>query len=95
MAIEYDRAVGYEDLTVADEAVGVAFATAAEMEWMFATVETAQVRYRYDGGNPTSTSGHLAEIGDVIRVHGGGNIAAFRAIRTGGMSGVLRITFER
>lgn len=95
ISLSSNPAFGYEALTVADTAVGVTFAQASDAERMIATVETAQVRYRYDGGSPTAADGHLAEVGDVIVIEGSGNITAFRAIRTGGTSGVLRITFER
>lgn len=95
MPIAYDAGFGYEDLTVADTAVGVAFEDAGDAERLFATVETAQIRYRYDGDDPTSSVGHLAEVGDVIVIEGTGNIAAFRAIRVTSTSGVLRITYER
>lgn len=95
MPIAYDAAFGFESLTVADTAVGVAFVDAGDAERMFITVETAQARYRYDGSDPTAAIGHLAEIGDVIVIEGTSNIAEFRAIRTGSTSAVLRITYER
>lgn len=94
MPIAYDAAFGFESLTVADTAVGVAFVDAGDAERFFATLETAQIRYRYDGTAPTAAVGHLAEIGDVIVIEGTSNIANFKAIRTGSTSGVLRITYE-
>jgi hypothetical protein len=95
MPTSYDAAMGFESLTVADTAVGVTFADADEAERAFMTLETGQIRFRYDGVSPTASEGHLMEIGDVFVLEGGGNITAFEAIRTGGTSGVLKITYER
>lgn len=58
------------------------------------TCETAQVRYTYDGTAPTTTVGHLLESGSAIIVEGPGNISKFKAIRTGGTSGTLKVTYE-
>lgn len=95
MPTSYDAAMGYESLTVAATAVGLAFADAGAAERALMTLETGQIRFRYDGVSPTASEGHLMEIGDVFVLEGGGNLAAFEAIRTGGTSGVLKITYER
>jgi len=57
------------------------------------SAETAEMRYTVDGTTVTSTVGHLLSIGDVVVIAGLSNIDNFRAIRTGGTSGVLRVTF--
>ena len=44
-------------------------------------VEDANIRYRVDGGNPTSTLGLLANNGDVISLIGRSELKLFRAIR--------------
>lgn len=44
-------------------------------------VETANIRYRVDGDNPTSSLGLLANNGDVISLIGRAEIKLFRAIR--------------
>lgn len=59
------------------------------------TVETAQIRYRYDGGAPTDAVGHILNSGDVVTLIGYAAINQFRAIRTGGTSGVIVVTYER
>jgi hypothetical protein len=59
------------------------------------TLETAQVRYRYDGTNPTSSEGHLLEIGETLVLEGAANIDKFKAIRTGSTDGTLKVTYER
>ena len=59
------------------------------------TVETAQLRYRYDGTAPTSTEGHILNINDVLVLVGPDALANFQGIRTGGTSAVLKVTYER
>lgn len=90
----------YEAITVAGTAVGF---TAAVMSpgggpgavRAFVTSETAEMRYRTDGTDPTATEGHLLTPNDRLVFEGAATLAQFRAIRTGGTSGVLRITYER
>jgi len=88
--------VTYESITVAGTAIGLTDAiirppgepqqTACE-----GRLETAQVRYRFDGTNPTASEGVLLEVGDILSLRGTTNLVRFRAIRTGGTSGVLKI----
>jgi len=85
----------YESKTVNATSGGVALtsgtyddATSAEL-----TLETGQVRFRMDGTNPTSSEGHLVEVGDTISLKSAAQIAAFKAIRTGATSGVLKATY--
>jgi len=59
------------------------------------TNETAQIRYTYDGTTVTSSVGHIMGVSDVLTLVGIEAIENFRAIRTGGTSGALKITFER
>lgn len=58
------------------------------------TCEDAQVRFRYDGGDPSATVGHLLNIGDQLILEGRSNIINFKAIRTGGVNGTLLVTLE-
>ena len=62
---------------------------------VFCTLETAQIRYTLDGTAPTTTVGHLLEIGDTLTIQGRDNIVRFRAIRTGSTSGTIMATFFR
>ncbi len=57
--------------------------------------QTAQMRYRVDGGTVTSSNGMLVNPGDMLIVYGFSNISAFRGIRTGGTSAVCDITYYR
>lgn len=55
------------------------------------TCETAPIRFRMDGTAPTTTEGHLLDVGDVLTLEGLGEIAAFDAIATGAAS-VLKVS---
>lgn len=91
-------AYDYESVTVAATAIGFTASKIASgsnsADAVKVTVETAQIRYRYDGTNPTAAEGHPAEPGDAFWVCGTA-VSAFKAIRTGGTSGVLKATFHR
>ncbi len=56
------------------------------------TVEGSNARYRYDGGTPTSSTGHLITSGDVIQVLGPTNISSFQCVSLGTTN--LMITYE-
>lgn len=60
-----------------------------------AKVESAQIRYRTDGTNPTATVGTIAEDGEVITVESNSDIQAIRFIRTGGGDATLQTEFAR
>lgn len=62
------------------------------------TAGTNDIRWTIDGTAPTTTVGHLLRAGDIengnpIVIRGRSNIAKFRAIRTGGTSGLISCTF--
>ena len=97
---QHTSAFDSESLTVAASSVGFTSATYAPSgeppaQKVVFYVETAQVRYWTDGSAPTASVGIIADVGDIIAVEGSSDIAGFRAIRTGGTSGVLRTIFER
>ena len=86
--------VAFEQITVAGTAIGFTATRITPPGFNQATradcrLETAQVRYTYDGTTPTSAVGTLLEVGDTIRVDGHDLLVLFRAIRTGGTSGQL------
>lgn len=91
---EGQEAFDDEVITVADSAIGLTAgtyltATKAEM-----TLETAQIRVRKDGSDPTTSVGHLVEVGDQIVLNSASDIANFKAIRTGSTSGELIVTYS-
>jgi hypothetical protein len=92
-------AFAQEAITVATTAVGFTTATYRLSVSRSAThvtlgLATAQIRYRVDGTDPTSSAGRLMEIGDEVVVTGREDIDRFRAIRTGGVSGALTATYS-
>ena len=94
--------VTFETLTFDNTSGGVGFtATTIRpgggpiMQSCSGKLEAGQIRYRYDAGAPTTTVGALADIGDVITIHGLGYLGAFMGIRTGGTSGVVNFHCTR
>ena len=90
----------YETITVADSAIGLTAATIAPSNSsnpikVFMTLETAQIRFRTDGTDPTSGEGHLLEIGQSMSIDSFKDLGRFMAIRTGATSGVLKVSYQR
>ena len=46
------------------------------------SVETASIRFRIDGQDPTATIGHLLVVGEWVELESNDEIKKFRAIRT-------------
>lgn len=99
----YD-AYAYESITVADTAIGLTLATLQfddaqsvkqYPKQVFITVEDGQIRWRYDGTDPTSSEGHISNPNDGIIVKGTTKIKNFKAIRKTTTSAKLRVTYER
>ena len=84
-----------ESITVTDTAIGFSQAIWAGnyCQTVFITLETAPIRFWINGTDPTTTEGHLMQPGQSGTVKGAA-ITKFKAIRTGGTSGVLRCSFE-
>lgn len=89
------RYLAFEQLTAGASAVGFTAATInagnghSQADVASCTVSTAQVRYRVDGTDPTSTVGAVANAGDTIPLLGNDVLNRFKVIRTGASSGVL------
>lgn len=83
----------YGSVTVADSAVGLSASHDAYR--VEGSLETAQIRVRVDSTDPTSSEGHLMEVGDLIVLDTPEAIVQFAAIRTGATSGVLKTTYFR
>jgi hypothetical protein len=93
MATEPSRFKAYESVTVAATAIGFTAGSIAGENMAFVTAETAQMRWRADGTDPTSTEGHVLPVGGSLELHGDTILSNFRAIRTGGTSGVLKCSY--
>ena len=93
------RTVAYASITVADSATRLTLGNVRGNSGQFAaekvilTVETASIRWRDDGTDPTSTEGHLATVGTVLTLPNRNRIDAFRAIRTSATSATLRVSY--
>lgn len=59
----------------------------------FITVETADIRYRLDGVNPTTTVGHLAKSDTNITLDSIEEIKGFRAINVSGAA-VIQVSYK-
>jgi len=75
----------YESLTIGATAVALTSATyaptgAIAVKRAIITVETASIRFRIDGTNPTATEGHRAKEDDIIILDNKDDIVNFRAI---------------
>ncbi len=95
-AAGYGDAIDKEIITVTNTAGGFTAATyTTNVKKAFATLETGQIRFWYNGSTPTTTEGHLLEIGQTLTLNGYSQVSRFKAIRTGGTSGVLMITYMK
>lgn len=85
------KSTNFTVLTVTASALPLSSFDAKAIRAMI-TVEGSSARYRYDGGIPTITAGHLVSSGDAIQVLGPTNLAAFSCISIG--TTTLMVTFE-
>lgn len=88
--------VTFENVTIDNTSAGIGFTAstitppgAPIMTVCKGKLETAQIRYRYDGTAPTTTVGAIVDIGDMVTITGYAYLQAFRAIRTGSSSGTI------
>lgn len=58
------------------------------------TVETAAIRYNYDGSVPSASSGHLLQPGDVVVIEGAQNVAQLQMFAQAA-AGTVNLTYER
>ncbi|MCC6417226.1 MAG: hypothetical protein IT429_03140 [Gemmataceae bacterium] len=91
--------VAFEQVTVAATSIGLTAATInngnghPQAVCALLRLQGAQIRFRLDGADPTTTVGTPLEVGDVLSIQGNALLNNFRAIRTGGTSGVLNCTY--
>ena len=83
----------FETIVIGSSAVSLDADAKVGCRKAFLALETAQIRFRYDGGDPTATVGHLMNPGDILTLEGIG-VNNFRAIRTGSTDGLLSVTYE-
>ena len=61
-------------------------------KWMMATVETDQIRYRDDGTDPTSSEGHLLNVGDTLQYMEGDEQDNWKAFLRSGKLRFIKVT---
>ncbi len=90
---------GYESVTISSTVTGLTASAYTPAEGFLCgalvTVEGAQVRFRVDGGNPSTTEGHLLNVGDTLTLVNAMEVKNFKAIRAGASDATLRITYYR
>lgn len=99
----YNRTPGdYEVVTVAAQTAGLAAGKIRPQTGPYAkmsaraallSLESGDVRFRLDGGQPAADNGHLLVSGDTLVLTGTQALDKFLAVRTGATSGTLRVTY--
>jgi len=94
----------FETITIDSTAGGKGFTAAnyktaagrGPCKEVFCVLETAQIRFQLDGASTVTatTNGALLEAGQTLTLQNYSDIANFRAIRTGGTSGVLQCFYK-
>ena len=93
--VDQETAFQFETLTVSTTVVLLTVPTSTQRgHRVVISCETAQCRFRYDGGSPTATVGHILNPGDRLILEGRANILGFRVIRSGSVDAVLQVTLE-
>lgn len=89
----------YGQLTVDNTTGGVALTAAviappglSQINHCLLRLEAAEIRFRIDGGAPTTTVGTPMEVLEVLQIDAAADLRAYRAIRTGATSGTLNMT---
>lgn len=90
------QSTAFEQLTIDATSGGIALTSGTYGTARYAeiTVNTAPIRFTCDGTPPTSSVGHIVSPNDVITLDSNEDIAAFRAIRQGAISGEISVTYQ-
>lgn len=91
-------AFAYESISVTSTAKSLTSATYTDDDGNVATkaiitIETAQIRWRMDGTNPTSSEGHLNNPFDTILLNNSSDIKNFRIIRASS-NATIRVSYS-
>jgi len=57
-------------------------------------VQTAGIRFRTDGGNPSASVGMVANAGDIIELKSYNEVQLFKVIRSGAADATLNVDFS-
>lgn len=73
--------LGFQKLTVSSSPVGFTFPSVTPtIRAITVTVETNSIRYRLDGSDPDTSTGHLLYDGDVLDITNVNSLKNFKAI---------------
>jgi hypothetical protein len=88
-------AVGFQQTTVSTTALSLVIPVGVTPQRALLTVNSNAVRYRTDGTNPTTTTGHwLASTGAPLELIGSKAIESFRVIRDAAADAEVAYTIE-
>ena len=87
-------AFSFEKLTSSDKAQGLSPSIYKDATKAFMTLE-GDIRYRFDGGDPEASIGHLMRDGSYIILNGICQIQSFRFIQTGEYPAIISASYER
>ena len=95
--VAYAYGTGTVSTTVLDltDLTGLTAALVNQADRLRLTVNSNAVRYRYDGGDPTTSDGHLVPTNGEILLDHNTNIRALRLIRSGGSDAAVSVTLEQ
>lgn len=84
----------YETVSVTTTVVGLSSGSYNSKLLGLIQVATTSIRFLYDGSNPTTAVGHVADDGDIIVLESSAELANFRAILTGSSTATLTVTYS-
>ena len=79
-------------LSLATDTIGGRGTSRPESRYCFLSLDTAAVRWRVDGIDPTDSVGHVMASGASLELYGHETIARFKVIRDTASDGVLTAT---
>lgn len=87
----------FEEVVIDDTAGGISLTSSTYSDASYAkiSIETAPIRFRVDGGTPTTELGHPLSAGDLLDLESPNEILNFKAIRTEDTSATLIVTYFR
>lgn len=85
----------FEALTVSSTSLGFTSATYGAADYAHIYVDTADIRFRLDGGTASTSNGIPSGVHDEIILENAAEIAGFRAIRDGGTDSTLVAHFGK
>ena len=93
------EAQAHEAITVSTDAIGITVSLLRNSMYgpctgAFITVESANVRFRIDGSDPSTTTGHMLTNGQNLTLGNESDVGKFRAIRDDDDDATLRVTLR-